>query len=130
MNADERAIRELVATWMSATRAGDIDTVLALMADDAVFLQPGQPPMIGKAAFAAAARSQVGPQAAHIDGSVEIREIQVHGERAFMWASLTVAITPPGAAEAVTRKGHTLSVLVKATGKWLLARDANMLAPA
>jgi uncharacterized protein (TIGR02246 family) len=31
---DERAIRELVQTWMTATKAGDIQTVLSLMTDD------------------------------------------------------------------------------------------------
>jgi hypothetical protein len=29
----------------------------------------------------------------------------------------------------MTRAGHTLSVLNKQNGKWMLARDANMLAP-
>jgi uncharacterized protein (TIGR02246 family) len=54
MRSDEEAIRQLVATWMAATKAGDIDTVLSLMAGDVVFLVAGQPPMIGKARFAAA----------------------------------------------------------------------------
>jgi uncharacterized protein (TIGR02246 family) len=34
---DERAIRDLVATWMAASRAGDTAKVLSLMADDVVF---------------------------------------------------------------------------------------------
>ena len=38
MNTDEQQIRELVATWMSATKAGDLATVLSLMTDDVVFL--------------------------------------------------------------------------------------------
>ena len=41
---DERAIRELVATWMTASQAGDIDTVLGLMTDDVVFMVPGHEP--------------------------------------------------------------------------------------
>lgn len=55
MSSDEQEIRNLVATWMAATKAGDIERVLSLMAEDVVFLLPGQPPMIGKSAFAAAA---------------------------------------------------------------------------
>jgi ketosteroid isomerase-like protein len=35
MTDDERAIRDLVATWMAASQAGDVATVLGLMADDA-----------------------------------------------------------------------------------------------
>ena len=41
MQDDEQQIRELVATWMAATKAGDVDTVLGLMTDDVVFLMPG-----------------------------------------------------------------------------------------
>jgi len=32
MSSDEQAIRGLVALWHSATAAGDVDTVLGLMA--------------------------------------------------------------------------------------------------
>jgi uncharacterized protein (TIGR02246 family) len=45
MQNDEQEIRQLVTTWMAATKAGDVDTVLSLMADDVVFLVPGQPVM-------------------------------------------------------------------------------------
>ena len=43
MKSDEQEIRQLVAAWMAATKAGDIETVLGLMADDVVFLMPGRP---------------------------------------------------------------------------------------
>ena len=57
MNADdEQAIRDLVGNWLAASNSGDHDTVLRLMAEDVVFLQPGQAPMRGRAAFAAAQR--------------------------------------------------------------------------
>jgi len=55
MTDNERAIRELVATWMTASQAGDIDTVLGLMTDDVVFMVPGREPF-GKEAFAAASQ--------------------------------------------------------------------------
>ena len=56
MNSDERAIRALIATWVSAAEAGDNERVLALVADDVVFLTPGAPPM-RKPEFAAAQRA-------------------------------------------------------------------------
>ena len=127
MQSDERAIRELVATWMAATKAGDTETVLGLMTDDVVFLLPGHPPMMGKAAFAAAARAQPGQEPPRFDGTSEIQEIKVMGEWAFMWTKLTVMVTPPGGAPSITRAGHTLSILKKQNGQWFLARDANML---
>ncbi len=128
MQSDEQEIRQLVFTWMTASKAGDIETVLSLMADDVVFLVPSQPVM-SKADFAAAARAQSGQEAQQFDGSSEIQEIRVLGDWAFMWTKLTVVVTPPDGAQSVTRAGHTLSILTKQSGKWLLARDANMLAP-
>lgn len=129
MQQDEQEIRQLVSTWMEATKAGDIDTVLGLMADDVVFLLSGQPPMVGKAAFAEAAQSQAGQAAPAFEGASEIQEIQVLGDWAYMWTKLTVVVKPPGGGPAMKRAGHTLSVLRKQNGKWLLARDANMLVP-
>ena len=128
MQSDEQEIRQLVSTWMAASKAGDIDTVLSLMADDVVFLVPGQPVM-RKADFAVAARSQAGQDAPQFDGTSEIQEIKILGEWAFMWTKLTVVVTAPGGAQSMTRAGHTLSILKKQNGKWVLARDANMLAP-
>jgi uncharacterized protein (TIGR02246 family) len=130
MDNDEREIRELVSTWMSATQAGDTEKVLSLMSDDVVFLIAGQPPMIGKQAYASAARALSGPNGPKFSGKSDIQEIEVAGDRAFMWTRLTVVVTPPGGAKTATRTGHTLSVLKKQNGKWLLARDANMLTQA
>ena len=129
MQSDEQEIRQLVAMWMAATKTGDIETVLSLMADDVVFLLAGRPPMIGKSAFAAAMVAQSGQGRPQFDGTSEIQEIKVVGEWAFMWARLTVVVTPPGGAPPMTRAGHTLSILKKQNGKWVLARDANMLTP-
>jgi len=129
MQTDERAIRELVGTWMSATKAGDIDAVLALMTNDVVFLTPGAPPMTGKEAFASAARGQGKGQKPQFEGTSEIQEIQVLGDWAYMWTKLTVVASPPGGAP-TKRAGNTLSILRKQDGRWLRARDANMLAPA
>lgn len=128
MQSDEQEIRQLVSTWMAATKAGDVETVLSLMADDVVFLVPGQPVM-RKADFAVAARAQSGQEAPQFDGTSEIQEIKILGDWAFMWTKLTVVVTPPGGVQSMTREGHTLSILRKQSGKWVLARDANMLAP-
>ena len=129
MQSDEQEIRQLVETWISATKAGDIETVLSLMADDVVFLIAGQPPMVGKSAFAAAAHAQSGQGTLQFDGTSEIQEIKVLGDWAFMWTKLTIVVTPPGGAQSMTRAGHTLSILKKQNNRWVLARDANMLTP-
>lgn len=122
---DQRAIRQLVAEWMAATRRGDTEAVLNLMTDDAVFLVAGQPPM-GKAAFKAAAGSPTSERPA-FEAVSDIKEIHVDGDLAYMLAHLTVTVTPPHGGAAVKRAGHTLTVLRKIGGRWRLARDANLL---
>jgi uncharacterized protein (TIGR02246 family) len=129
MQKDEQEIRQFVATWMAATKAGDTEAVLSLMADDVVFLRPGHPPMVGKSAFATASKAAPGQQPPQFEGTSEIQEIQVVGDWGFMWTKLSVTATLPGVAPPVRRAGHTLSVLKRQDGKWVLARDANMLAP-
>jgi uncharacterized protein (TIGR02246 family) len=125
MENDEQAIRQLVTTWLDASKAGDTEKVLSLMADDVVFLVGGQPPMRGKAAFAA---SQSALKAAKIDATSEIQEIKVMGDWAYMWTKLSVVVTPPNGAAPTKRAGNTLSILRRQAGNWLIARDANMLA--
>jgi uncharacterized protein (TIGR02246 family) len=122
---DEEEIRDLVSTWITATKTGDIDRLFSLISDDVVFLMPGRPVM-RKAEFAAAARAQAATGSPQFDGASEIQEITVLGDWAFMWTKLTVVATPAGG-RSITRTGHTLSVLRKHNGRWVLARDANML---
>lgn len=129
MDRDEQAIRQVVATWMAATKSGDLETVLSLMTEDVVFLVPGQPPLRGRAAFEAAARQADREDPPQFDGQSDVQEIQVCGDWAFMWSRLTVVVTPPGRHAPQTRAGDTLSVFRKADERWLLARDANLLVP-
>jgi uncharacterized protein (TIGR02246 family) len=125
MSTDEQQIHELVSTWMSATKAGDLATVLTLMTDDVVFLQPGRPPLCGKAAYAAAAEGQ--KPGLQFDGRSEIQELRVSDDWAWMWTKLTVIATLTDNDEPIRRSGHTLTVLRREHGRWLLARDANLL---
>jgi len=124
---DEQAIRDLIATWLSASKAGDTETVLGLMSDDVVFLVCGRPPMRGKKEFAA---SQGALKDVEMDGVSEIQEVRVLGDWAYVWTHLTVDFRPRAGGVAQKRAGNTLSILRKHDGKWLLVRDANMLAPA
>ena len=122
---DQRAIRAVVDEWMAATKRGDTRSVLDLMTDDAVFLVAGQPPM-GKAAFALAAGSAA-DQRPMFDGVSDIKEIYVEGSVGYLWSHLTVTVTPPRGGASIKRSGHTLTVFRKIEGRWLLARDANLL---
>lgn len=120
---DERAIRDLVERWMSASRAGDLATVLGLMDDDALFMTPGGEPF-GKDEFRARSESMKGVE---MDGHAEIREIQLLGDWAWLRNHIEVTTTPPGG-EPSRRSGYTLTILKKGgDGRWRLFRDANLV---
>src|SRR5438270_3843324 len=117
MKTDAQAICDLVETWLAASKAGDLATMLSLMSDDVIFMVPGQEPF-GKDAFAAAS-SQM--KNVHIEGSSEIQEIKVLGDWAWMRNRLKVTVTPPDG-KPMTRSGYTLTILRKHdNGKWVIA---------
>ncbi|NTU84750.1 MAG: SgcJ/EcaC family oxidoreductase [Chloroflexales bacterium] len=121
---DEQAIRALVARWLEASATGDLPALLSLMAEDVVFLTPGQPPIRGRDAFAADA--QQGQY--RIEASGEVREVQVNGDWAYCWSQLVVTVTPLETGSPVRRSGPTLTILRKEPdGRWVVFRDANML---
>lgn len=123
MSDDEGAIRDLISTWIAASKVGDFQTVLGLMSDDVVFMVPGR--AFGKQEFAAASEGMKGLS---FEAEGEVLEIEVMGNRAWCRTRLAVTMTPPGGA-ALRRSGHTLSILRKTPqGKWVIARDANLLA--
>jgi uncharacterized protein (TIGR02246 family) len=123
MSDDERAIRDLVETWMRATKMGDAATVLDLISDDVVFMVPGAEPF-GKAAFAAALK---GLGAMTIEGRSDIRELSVHGDIAWLRNRIEMTATAPDS-KVTRRSGYTLTILRKeADGRWRLSRDANLL---
>ncbi len=129
MNSDEQAIRDLVARWHSATAAGDVETILTLMAEDVVFLVAGHPPMRGRSAFEDGLRKLLTTH--RIESTAEVKEVVVAGDLAYCWTELTVHILPQSAAGAATRAGSALSILRKqADGAWVMVRDANMLSAA
>lgn len=120
---DEQAIRKVVETWMTASQAGDIDTVLGLMTDDVVFMVPGHEPF-GKEAFAAAAADMKGVK---LKGRNDIREIKVLGDWAYLRNQIDMEMILPDGT--ITRRaGYTLTILAKGPdGRWRLIRDANLM---
>ncbi|HTL17133.1 MAG TPA: SgcJ/EcaC family oxidoreductase [Patescibacteria group bacterium] len=123
MDKDENAIRELVNRWLAASKAGDINTLLTLMAEDVLFLVPGREPF-GKDLFAASAQAM---KDVKIEGTSEIKELKIIGDWAWMRNRL-VMTTTPSAGKPTLRSGYTLTILrKKPDGSWVVARDANLL---
>ncbi len=126
MGPDERAIREVHTIWIDAVNAGDLARLLALMADDVAFLNPGRAPL-GRDGFPA------GFSSAHRDSRLrcisELEEVVVAGEIAYTRCRDSLTVVPRAGGEAVELAGHRLTIYRKQAGRWLLARDANTLSP-
>src|SRR5258706_14877302 len=120
MQSDEQSIRDLITAWLEASKSGDNETVLSLMAEDVVFLQPGQDPIRGRAAFA---QMQKGLANVAIDATADIQEIKLLGDWAYCWNYLTVVVTPRYGGTQVKRAGNVPSVKHKQDGRWVIARD-------
>ena len=127
MGPDEREIREVHSTWIDAVNAGDLDRLLTLMADDVVFLNPGQAPF-GRDGFSAnfsAAHQQV-----RIRCISELEEVVVVGEVAYTRSRDSLSVIPRAGGETMQLAGDRLTVYRKhPDGRWLLARDAHTLSP-
>src|SRR5207248_9499758 len=91
MGPDERSIREVHSIWIKAVNAGDLVRLLTLMADDAVFLNPGKAP-IGREGFSD------GFSAAHnqprINCISELEEVVVVGKVAYTWRRDSLSVSP------------------------------------
>jgi len=126
MQSDEQAIRAVVSEWQTAAAEGNLQRLSQLMADDVVFLTPGQPPMRGRQAFMDA--FQEGMKHYRIESTSEIQEVRIGANLAYCWTQLNVTVTPHSEGLPMRRSGNVLSILQKeADGRWVMVRDANML---
>ena len=122
---DERQIRQLVVSWIAASKAHDLPALMGMMTDDVVFMTPSRAPF-GKAEFAADSERVKGVA---IDARAEVQEIEVFGPRAYVRNHVRVELTSPGQAPKRV-SGFAMSVLRKeADGRWRIARDANLVMP-
>jgi uncharacterized protein (TIGR02246 family) len=125
---DEQQITELMGEWRRLTAERDLDGLLELLNDDAIFLTPGNPPF-GKKEFAEGFRKVSAK--ARIESTQDVKEIVVSGDLAYAWSHLTVRLVPEGGGNRSESSGQVLTIFQRsASGSWRLARDANLLAGA
>jgi uncharacterized protein (TIGR02246 family) len=127
MESDERAVREVHATWIDAVNGGDLVRLLSLMTDDVVFLNPGQAPF-GRDGFPAG--FSTAHQQHRIRCTSELEEVVIAGEIAYTLCRDSLSVTPRAGGETTELAGHRITIYRKEPdGRWLLARDAHTLSP-
>jgi uncharacterized protein (TIGR02246 family) len=125
---DEQAIRELHSTWIDAVNTGDLARLLVMMTDDAVFLNPGED-CIGRDGFST--KFSAAHQQLRICCVSELMEVVVASEVAYTRSRDSLSVSPLTGGEESRLSGDRMTIYRKQPdGRWLLARDANVLSPA
>lgn len=127
MAPDEKDLRDALAAWIRATDEEDVEALSALVAPDVVLLAPGRQPVVGREAWAAAREPRPGGVHFHCD----VQQVTAYGDAGHAWGEVALVIPAAEGAPEVRVEGHTLWLFRKdGAGKWLMAREAKMLAPA
>jgi uncharacterized protein (TIGR02246 family) len=127
MGSDERAIREVHATWIAAVNAGDLARLLGLMTDDVVYLSPGRS-AFGRDGFREGFKA--GHQGSRIHCISELQEVTVAGDVAYTLCKDSLSVTPRNGGDEMRLAGDRLTIYRKqGDGSWHLARDAHTLSP-
>lgn len=119
--ADEQAIRAINPAWFKAYNARDVDGVVALYADDAVFNAPGTPAAHGRAAMRELFQKDIqgATRAGYTDTQGSNGEFGVSGDLGWEWNTFTVADKSGARVDA----GKYVTVYARRNGKWLIIRD-------
>jgi uncharacterized protein (TIGR02246 family) len=125
MEIDERTIRAVHSTWIDAVNAGDLAHLLTLVAEDVIFLTPGQEPS-GREKFSS--NFVTAHQQMRICCTSELEEVVVAGEVAYTRSRDALSVTPHHGGKTTQFAGHRMTIYRKQPdGRWLLSRDIHTL---
>ena len=109
---DEARIREAIDRAVGAFGTSDIETLISLRTEDSVVLKPGAEPLLGKKA-----------RRASLEDTRTVEEIDVVGDRAIVWGTYAVTLTPKDGSASTNESGNYIDILHRqADGSWLFAR--------
>ena len=118
LEAEGRALMQLSREWSNRVATGNLDSIMAGWADDAVMMPPGLPPLVGKPAIQAYVEAGM-----RLPGfSIKWEPVSVHvaqsGDLAYM-IERNVSTVNDSTGKPVTTHGKVVTVWRKdATGAW------------
>ena len=111
------------ATYVAAINSNNIDSLMAMMTEDVVFLSPHEPVLVGKAAVRLWGEAYL--KAFRIHWQKTSFEFVVAGDWAFERYGYIATDTPAGGGAAITDTGKGLVLYRREPdGVWRVARDA------
>ena len=120
-DADREAIRQAHRQMQDASARADWETWSAMHAEDAVVMVPNRPALEGREAIGA----YFAGWPAFEGPGVELLEIEVRDDLAFVRGRYRITMSIPGMAE-VADSGKTLEIWRRqADGRWRISRDMS-----
>jgi len=131
--ADAEAIRKNLADFVTAFNGRQIDAIVALYADNSVFMPPNAPLLRGQEPLKSFFSSLFGLGAT--DLKMETETVVGHGPLAYQAGTYAMNYADPAKAESVRDRGKFLFVLRKMNNAWrteytIWSSDLPRLAPA
>lgn len=118
-------IEKLHQADVAATLARDLEGLVALWDNDALLLQPGQPPIAGPVAFREFVKQTFvqSPSAKVLKYVPDIRDVQVVGNVAYEWGYFDSTFQPSDHDKPVTLRARFMRVLKQQPdGTWKFTR--------
>ena len=123
-SADLKAINDLTARDIEASKENDIDTLASLWTQDGVLIIPMSPPFVGKPA-----RRKMLEQQKELAKDVETtayderwEELRIIGDYAYEWGNISVTLELSGGKQGSHTVGAMRILQKQKDGEWLVAR--------
>lgn len=126
METIETIVQNMVQRWEDASRKKDPETILSMIAEDAVFLSPGMGKVEGKEGVAALYRSML----LKFDWvqNFEIEEVAASGDMLYVRGIDSATVTPLDGTKPSRYRGYGMMILRKQPdGSWKFARGINSM---
>jgi len=126
MQTDKQMIEELHKKDVAASKARDLATLVSLWTDDGVALPPGEDPIIGKEAIQLWLQRDLEQERDYqiTEYVHNFEEIEILGEWAFEWGTLSGAVEPVAGGPPMRMTGKLLRILKRQPdGTWKVARS-------
>jgi len=123
-SADLKAINDLTARDIEASKENDIDTLASLWTQDGVLIIPLSPPLVGKPAIRKMLEQQK-VQAKDVETTAydeRWEELRIIGDYAYEWGNISVTMELPGGKQGSHTVGAMRILQKQKDGEWLVAR--------
>lgn len=117
----EDHIRQMNQRFGTAVRAGNVDDVMSIYADEAVLLPPNTPALVGRGAIREFWQGFLGSSKATLDLVTD--EVVQSCDMATEYGRYEMSMTPAGGGAVVRDSGKYMVVLRKFGDRWLVTHD-------